>query len=366
MRKRYAESKSYPKGIGKCYSNESDDRNDASETWMIFLDADVMIANPYHRIEDIIHHSRVVLQSSACEMIAQLSLSTINTGIIMFRVSQISDILIQEWIKLSVIGLIQNTDWQHEQGWFEYLYLLYLQRYFYNLHPFAHEELDRLISYEAMNCGFKFKKGNQHIGIRDVPLPVIRGRCFMKSLSILDALPIQFHHSSMSKTVYTSSNIQKELHMCMLTGLEVANPLSSVISSIGMFNMHDWSGEDRFSPLDGSYIFQILDPRIGNSLDSLSMDTLIDIESEGEACGVVQPLFYHGKNETTRSRILSRSKHHQGGKLIPVSNDGSCTRDLMHLLKFNADDNKWLSHGWQKKSKQFTEVQSQLKDILTS
>lgn len=361
-------------------SNNSDKDNGRRDTWIVFLDADVMIANPHYRIEDIIHHTRVALRSSSCEVISQLSLSTINTGVMMFRVSQISDILIQDWIQLIAMGLIQTTDWQHEQGWFEYLYLLYLQRYFYSLHPFVYnDELDSLMSYQAMNCGFRIRKSNQHIGVRDVPLAVIRGRCFMKSLSILDVLPIQYDsellESSKKKSVFAINRLQKELHMCMLTGLEMINPMSPAISSIGFFNMHDWSGEDRFihDETGDSYVFQILDSRMGELKGSgILSNPVIDIEADGGMCGVAQPLFYHGKNETTRTRLLHRQKKREtqqsGGteaKLRPVSRDGSCTRDLIHLLRSNAADAQWLSYGWQKKVQQFNEVKTDLINILS-
>lgn len=364
-------------------SRDGGNVNGPIDTWAVFLDADVIIANPQYRIEDIIHHTRVVLKSSACEVISQLSLSTINTGVMMFRVSQISDILIQQWISLSVMGLIQSTDWQHEQGWFEYLYLLYLQRHIYGLYPFVIDhELDSLLSYEAMNCGFRVRKSNQHIGVRDVPLAVIRGRCFMKSLAIMEALPVQYESTSLLKSVFRVDNVQKELHMCMLTGLEIVNPLSSVISSIGFFNMHDWSGEDRFvssggnQRTDNHYVFQILDPRLGNMdiSSSFGSKSVIDIEADGGMCGVVQPLFYHGKNESTRSRILDSYNNNvkingsgtkKNERLRPVSVDGSCTRDLMHLLRLNADDSQWLSYGWQKKTIEFSNVKNELVEILT-
>lgn len=81
-----------------------------SGSWLIFLDTDLMIANPnrHRELEDL-------MQAKKCKFIAQETRDTINTGFLAFRASPEARRLVSLWIeeyeRIKPLG-----SWLHDQG----------------------------------------------------------------------------------------------------------------------------------------------------------------------------------------------------------------------------------------------------------
>ena len=95
--------------------------------WMVFLDADVLIsdftisiesiitiANTYNKLpkENITLNNNFKIKK--CQIIAQLSPSSINTGILFFHITSTTETLLNEWMRIYLL-YHKNARWQDEQ-----------------------------------------------------------------------------------------------------------------------------------------------------------------------------------------------------------------------------------------------------------
>ena len=98
------------------------------EKYVVYLDIDVYIVDLNYKIEDIIHNGNSD-KTRECHLLAQDAPTTINPGVLIFKVSSFSVEFIRKWIKLQQWHTIyEKIKWQDEQGWLQYAYLMYITR----------------------------------------------------------------------------------------------------------------------------------------------------------------------------------------------------------------------------------------------
>jgi hypothetical protein len=98
------------------------------QKYVVYLDIDVYIVDFNYKIEDIIHNANID-STGECHLLAQDAPTTINTGVLIFKVSSFSIDFIRKWIKLQQWHTVyEKIKWQDEQGWLQYTYLIYIAR----------------------------------------------------------------------------------------------------------------------------------------------------------------------------------------------------------------------------------------------
>jgi len=101
--------------------------------WLVYLDADVVITDLSRSLESIISHSAdngegntfnistrgdsvgARAYSDSCDFIAQLSPTTINTGLLFFRFSQSGERILVRWIRNYLYNTDKNLTWVDDQ-----------------------------------------------------------------------------------------------------------------------------------------------------------------------------------------------------------------------------------------------------------
>lgn len=110
--------------------------------WILFLDMDTYFADKYRPIQSVIDTANAMLTahsqkqtvraaskvSKLCDIIAQDSPATINTGVLIFRVSDTAQLLLQDWVSSMWQHIVNSVFWQEDQGWLQHVYLKYLQK----------------------------------------------------------------------------------------------------------------------------------------------------------------------------------------------------------------------------------------------
>jgi hypothetical protein len=273
-----------------------------SDSFAVFLDADVIVASPLRKIESILSIAQIKFHpdpsssTRRCEVIAQLSPTTLNTGILFFRVSFRSLAIVNDWIQLTTDSLLNNLEWQHEQGWFGYLYSLYLER-------IVREEIIRDSSFSfPIACGKSLLKNEANrrsflLKQRNLNATVIyiRTQCLIHSLKSINGFPDPSSY---------------------FDGLEIC-PLNGIHGLDEQFNVHDWNGKeemiaitdksnnDRNKEEDGNtenwkrYSMRITSTTGNNNKDN-------DQENKNRntpACDSLFPLFYHGKDSLLLKQV---------------------------------------------------------------
>lgn len=126
-------------------------------------------------IESIITYANrnALRHSSTCELIAQDSSTTLNSGLLFFRVSPAGEKIIKHWMESVMYHHEKMTFWQEDQGWLQYVYLKYLE--------------DHLKTPPLYNCA----QFNIHAlpGAPHMAENAIRNLCYAKMLSYFGLPP---------------------------------------------------------------------------------------------------------------------------------------------------------------------------------
>ena len=92
--------------------------------WLFFVDADTVMVDLTRSLESVISYANHQYYpmgakggrgDEGCELIAQLSSSTINAGAIFFRISPASDELVRTWIQTHLEYKALGRQWQLDQ-----------------------------------------------------------------------------------------------------------------------------------------------------------------------------------------------------------------------------------------------------------
>jgi hypothetical protein len=328
----------------------------------------VIVASPLRRIESILSiaqtkfHSDPSSSSRRCEVIAQLSPTTLNTGILFFRVSFRSLAIVNDWIRLTTDSLLNNLEWQHEQGWFGYLYSLYLER-------ILREEIIRDLNFSfPIACGKSLLKNEAHrrsflLKQRNLNATVIyiRTQCLIHSLKSINGFP-------------DPSNYFDGLEICPLNGIDGLDE---------QFNIHDWNGkEEMIAITDGNN--DLNNEEEGGKTEnwkrySMKITSTTDNNNkehnnrEKTHCDSLFPLFYHGKDSLLLKQVkesfhsqmnLLKSKEVSSEKMISMEQENyfrrfggmeSCRRkEIIGQLLKDSNRTDWiLTPEWQTRINNF-------------
>ena len=128
--------------------------------WLFFVDADSVMVDLTRSLESIIsfanHQYYPAGGGEGCEVVAQLSSSTINTGVIFFRISPAGDKLVRTWISTYMKNQAMGRKWQDEQvvyvsrlssicGTFSHLAFIYVVWYIYYIPTYIHTRICTLL-----------------------------------------------------------------------------------------------------------------------------------------------------------------------------------------------------------------------------
>lgn len=457
------------------------------DPWVVVIDADVLLTSTTatNTFEDIINNAKRHL--GQCEMVGQLTSNSINAGFLFWHISSLTDKLMQQWIQLTYVSLIQDIRWQHEQGWLQQLYLLYLQKYYLptaasantpttgggqaarggwggqasqasqanqtsqrggkeasptssrrqlkappnknvrsrigGQHRYATSQTSRLSRnkieeslttkslperYSAtpskreddtvaaavlpsvsntFYCGNTFySQDTSPLGLQPV---VIRQRCFLRSLYLMQQLPSRRLHPSIG------------MHMCMISGLETLHNSSMEWTALPFFNTHDSSGYTNH--FNQSFYFQMTHPlmsvttemienhRGGASLQNIlqalnntalpknpskplkrkkqkGISKAVGASSSNALypryqCGRIYLTFYHGKESHIRKPLLQlhEQQHLHNGSVVTqsiqayeaISHNETCKQELLQSVQHYGQDITWQSEAWQQREAAF-------------
>jgi hypothetical protein len=376
----------------------------AYNVWAVFLDADVILANPTRKIEDVINYANNYynqLQSSrlSCQLIAQLSPTTINTGVLFFQISSTSLAILEDWIILTDQLLERNIEWQHEQGVLQQLYLYYLQNIVVlHLHQqqdqsgpgmtldssFGDRKRHQLLPYDCSESLQKKRDFYENKGRNGVTLtfPVIRAMCFKRSLFLLNAMPLlpvgtssPFPISKVGEMAWnqTFAQLPSSLHATMskvnptgrISGMEIC--LLNGLSLEEQVNMHDWNGFEFSMPPNAEAsdvkTASSLYSKIGYFYNSFVEDIALSGDgaapSDAHGCSHMLPLFYHGKRPDVISSLFESYKPPLSPDIVTSTKSqtleasGYCKAKLIAFLREGVNDFEWMSPDWRTREQLF-------------
>lgn len=248
--------------------------------WVLFLDSDTFIIDYSRTLESIISFSNInsknIIKNNRwifntnknkqslsvpgqCEIIAQDSVTTLNTGVIFFRISTDSEEILTNWINIQTNKLqVDNIRWQDDQGWIQYLYLKYCEKELEMPLP-----IDCAGNNNDLSALFRGTIKFSNFNIARLDETPKRSMCYAKMLEYLG-----MHPGSRSLGKY-----------CILSGF----------SLLDRINIHDWTGVPMFH--DNKY-YHILH--------------LPPFDKPGK-CLFRGAFLYHGKNFNFISEIIKRN-----------------------------------------------------------
>lgn len=234
--------------------------------WLFYVDADSVMVDLTRSLESIISFANQQyypptsgtsttkpvtggsVGGEGCEVIAQLSSSTINAGIAFFRISPAGDKLVRNWISTYMKHQAMGKKWQDDQvcrkhacflpclslhtslllllffqGWFQYTYLQHLQRLYDIQWP--------------LDCG------TMNSRVSRMPEASLRNQCFASLLYLTGLMPLphrphilyQPHRvvDIVNGKKSSSGHSYKGVRFCVIAGLTAED----------RFNTHDWASE---------------------------------------------------------------------------------------------------------------------------
>lgn len=247
--------------------------------WLLYADADSVMVDLTRSLESVISFANQQYYpptsgtsstkpvtgagggggGEGCEVIAQLSSSTINAGIAFFRISPAGDKLVRNWISTYMKHQAMGKKWQDDQvcrwgariyiltslltlplffqGWFQHTYLQHLQRLYDIQWP--------------LDCGTMTSR------VSRMPEASLRNQCFASLLYLTGLMPLPHrphilyqphrvvdivngknsssdsdsHGNLFSKN--KNGHSRKGVRFCVIAGL----------SAEDRFNTHDWASE---------------------------------------------------------------------------------------------------------------------------
>lgn len=166
------------------------------------------------------------LPTNKCSFVAQMGPNTINSGFLLFEVSFEGERILSSWVSSHKYHAMQSVKWQDDQGWLQFVYLQYLQRYLNITFPFDCTEIRRR---DAENT--------------------LRNLCFAKNLRLMRLLP----------------PMRDTGRLCLLLGL----------TAIDRVNIHDWPGRVAVDDSSGQLTYTPSLPNTSSKIAKISTAPLI-------------------------------------------------------------------------------------------
>lgn len=208
--------------------------------WIVFLDADIVVLDLTRTLESIILFSNqmyfnpeAMVKGEGCDIIAQLSSTTINSGVIFVHISPESELFMRQWMKNIIQYRMQGLQWQDEQGWLQHTYLEHLEQLYDVKMPFncAGTDIQRLHRIENSIRSQCFATVMYSVGL----LPVPGKKHILYRPHLLTAFLEDTHGQTTTTTVTTVTQKhrrqRKSSGVCIMAGLTTED----------RFNFHDTS-----------------------------------------------------------------------------------------------------------------------------
>lgn len=150
-------------------------------TWMLFLDMDTAVTNPFYRLEDLVGYATTLTMRNpkrafhafpnstkplsgqrelatgdsgdnypSCHMIGQLAPSTVNSGFLLFPFTNTAHLILQDWAQQTLEHSLRNEDWQGDQGIMQTIILKHLMQVVLREYHAAHPSSQK--KYEESNA----------------------------------------------------------------------------------------------------------------------------------------------------------------------------------------------------------------------
>lgn len=165
------------------------------------MDADIFMIDLHRSFQSIIEYANTLVasQGETCGFIGQLASTTINSGLLMFKMEPESELFLKNWVLYHDSYGSRGVKWQDDQGWLQFTYLKYIENILSIPMP--------------LDCTAPFK--NWVVGAHTWVPNSFRNACFAKNLYLLGLLPEKL---SIGKA-------------CILSGIDPR----------GRMNIHDWA-----------------------------------------------------------------------------------------------------------------------------
>lgn len=300
--------------------------------WIVFLDMDITILDLSRRLTSIIlhanTHANTVNYSKACDFIAQDAPTTINSGVLFFRLSASGEAILQQWVDAVVIHHKQKIFWQQDQGWLQYVFLKYVQELTKKM-PLFNCAVNGISNIAATTSG-SVRFGES----------AVRSLCYAKMLSYYGLHPGQ---RSFGK-------------FCLLPG----------VTELDRINLKDWPGIQKWSHDELVHIMHL--PYVSNVEGQCHLRGLFLYHGKNPA--VLQLIHHHRqitlKNKTTlrnavrteKSGDIEAGEHpttvpwrgqgrdNKSASSVSSSTSAQCTREILAQFVASADDERWLPEKW--------------------